>query len=210
MAGIDAGPPGHDRAQHQATSFHVQRAVTGDAISLEWLVARLSPLLRAQAAYRLDAPLRAVCEPDDLVQEAWLVLLPRLGELRPREGRYTPVLLRFLATVLLQRVRNLTRRQMVRQGRSAGAEPVEAVPADASGAVTKALQRERHDEVRRCLDELATQDREILILRGIEQQSIKTTATVLGLGEEAVAKRYLRALARLRQALPRSVFDELA
>jgi RNA polymerase sigma factor (sigma-70 family) len=88
-------------------------------------------------------------------------------------------------------------------------QAAEAVVADASGAVTQALRREQHDEVRRCLDELAPPDREILVLRGIEQHSIKTSAMLLGVGEEAVAKRYLRALTRLRARLPRSVFDEL-
>jgi len=194
---------------YEATSYHVQRAVLGDAPSLEWVVGRLSPLLRAQAAYRLGADLRTFYEPDDLVQEAWLTMLPRLSTLQPRDGRYTPVLLKFLATSLVHRIRNLVRKHLTSRSMASDPQAAEAVVADASGAVTQALRREQHDEVRRCLDELAPPDREILVLRGIEQHSIKTSAVLLGVGEEAVAKRYLRALTRLRARLPRSVFDEL-
>ncbi|HEX5050275.1 MAG TPA: sigma-70 family RNA polymerase sigma factor [Planctomycetota bacterium] len=197
-------PPG------QLTSFHVQRAIGGDPSSLEWVVLRLSPLLRAQAAYRLGAELRGLYSAEDLVQEAWLVLLPRLGTLQARDGRLTPVLLRFLATTLLHRVRNLTRKHVT--GKAAAIaieESVDSLAAETSEVLSKAARLEADAAVRACLDELSPEDREVLVLRGIEQHSIKTSALLLGLGEEVVAKRYQRALARLRSALPHSVFDEL-
>jgi RNA polymerase sigma-70 factor (ECF subfamily) len=210
MPGAERQPPQNTPQDNfPATSYHVQRALVGDAASLEWLVAHLSPLLRAQAAYRLGPELRAFYEPDDLVQEAWLVLLPKIATLQPRGGRHTPVLLKFLSTTLLHRIRNLARKHITGTGAPAAADAVDAVAADVSGAVSHALRAERRAEVSRCLAALPEHDREVLILRAIEQHTIKTSAVLLGVGEEAVAKRYTRALARLRQALPRSVFDEL-
>src|SRR5262245_47363366 len=86
------------------TSFHVQRAESGDAESLDWIVRRLSPLLLAQADFRLGPRLRRLHDPEDLVSTVWAITLPRLGELGAREGRKTPVLLSFLTTTLLNRV----------------------------------------------------------------------------------------------------------
>ena len=41
------------KAGMEPTTMHVRRAIDGDRTSLEWLVTRLSPYLRAQASYRL-------------------------------------------------------------------------------------------------------------------------------------------------------------
>src|SRR5262249_16732954 len=60
------------------TSLHVRRALTGDAASLEWLVTRLSPLLVLEARERLGPDLGRLYDADDLVQDAWLITLPRL------------------------------------------------------------------------------------------------------------------------------------
>ena len=59
-------------------TLRVRSAVKGDAESLDWIVTRLSLLLRMQAEYRLKKVLRRYHEPDDLVNEVWLTALPRL------------------------------------------------------------------------------------------------------------------------------------
>jgi DNA-directed RNA polymerase specialized sigma24 family protein len=48
-----------------------------------------------------------------------------------------------------------------------------------------------------------------LLLRGIEQQSHQTVALLLDLTPQAVSMRFTRALDRLREQLPGSIFDEL-
>src|SRR5262245_59213008 len=72
------------------TTFHVRRARVGDEDSLAWVVERFSPLLRVAAEHRLGRVLRSIYEPDDLVQEVWLVALPKLAEISARDERYTP------------------------------------------------------------------------------------------------------------------------
>ena len=69
------------------TTLQVRRAMAGDRSSTDWIVQRLSPLLLAQAEYRLGPALRTEIDPADLVAEAWLVALPKLAELTAREGR---------------------------------------------------------------------------------------------------------------------------
>ncbi len=96
-----------DAGTFNATSLHVQRARSGDERSRAWLVARFSPLLRAQARYRLPGGLSRLVDADDLVDEVWMVALPRMAELRERDGRHTPVLLKFLSSTMLNKINNL-------------------------------------------------------------------------------------------------------
>jgi RNA polymerase sigma factor (sigma-70 family) len=199
------------------TSFHVQRAESGDVASLEWIVRRFSPLLLVQAGFRLGARLRALVEPDDLVAEVWAIALPRLRELGEREGRKTPVLLKFLTTTLLNRVNDMVRTEIVgprgrRIGTTGGpSEPdvLGAVAADTTSVVSAILARERDELVHRALLELDDADREVIVLRAIEQNSGATVGRTLGITEKAVSMRYRRALDRLRARIPESVFDEL-
>jgi RNA polymerase sigma factor (sigma-70 family) len=189
------------------TTHHVRRAVDGDRASLEWLAGRLTPLLVAQVAYRMGPALRSTYDAEDLVQDAWLVILPRLDDLVARGGRLTPVLLEFMSRTLRHTVRNLMRKQ-ARAG-EATRTPVESVAADASGVVTRACRGELRSLVREHIQELDPIDREVLIVRGVEQLPNRAAAALLGLGPSALAMRYRRALDRLRDALPGSVFAEL-
>jgi RNA polymerase sigma factor (sigma-70 family) len=186
------------------TTLHVRQAIAGDAHSLGWLVERLTPLLEAHARYRLGN-LSARCDPLDVVHDAWLVALPRLPELTARDGRLTPVLLRFLSTTVMNRVRSLLY-DRVRRGEVA--TPSE-LAAEHSGAVTHAMRAERAAAVRAAIDDLDDADRQIVLLRGVEQVSANVAAVVLGLSVDAVNKRFQRAMARLRERLPGSVFEEI-
>lgn len=189
-----------------ATTLHVHRAVKGDLDSLAWLISRLSPLLLAQAEYRLGATLRTRVEPEDLVQEAWAVALPKLTELGGRGGRLTPKLLKFLSTAMTFKINNLLRANIAASVGSVVEAP--KLPAEQSGVVTRAIRMEARETIRSCLEELDKTDRETVLLRGIEQHPAKTVAVMLGITPAAVDKRYSRALQRLRQRLPKSVFDE--
>ena len=205
-------PPKHV----EQTSIHLERAKAGDRSSLNWLVGRLSPLLLAQARYRLGTRLRRYIDPEDLVQEVWASVYPRLSDLRPREGRETPVLLRFLGTTLLNHVNNLARRHRRSGGVAANSETDVADhrndgshTAPGPSPVTLAAAVEERAYVLGCIEGLPETHREILILRGIEQQSIEDIALLLELEPNTVAQRWRRALEQLRHRLPGSVFMEL-
>ena len=52
--------------------------------------------------------------------------------------------------------------------------------------------------IEQALDQLPPRDREVLVLRHLEQLSTSETAAVLGVSEGAAKLRHLRALERLR------------
>ncbi|HEX5054005.1 MAG TPA: sigma-70 family RNA polymerase sigma factor [Planctomycetota bacterium] len=195
------------------TSLHVHRAISGDVTSTSWLVERLNPLLLAQASWRLGSELRRSCDPEDLVHEAWLVLLPRLPSLPARDGRMTPVLLSFLSTTILHKVHNLLRHAARRRVAPDHRSSDDTTPPEPEGprseVIRAVVRRETACRVRAALDELDARDREIVLLRGIEQQPPEDVAGLVGSTNGAVCKRYQRALAKLRARLPDSVFAEL-
>lgn len=198
---------------HDETTVRVRQALAGDPDGVAWMVERFSPLLKAQAAYRLGPTLAGRVDPEDVVAEAWLVTLRRLGDLVPRDERFTPVLLRFLARVV-QNVANARMRSFLRDGGTAPLAGSEEEPGvDLSASITGAVSRAAGNELARKIDEcIATLDepqRQVVILRGIEGRANEEVAEILGELPNTVAQRWRRALQKLRDALPRSVFDEL-
>jgi RNA polymerase sigma-70 factor (ECF subfamily) len=64
-----------------------------------------------------------------------------------------------------------------------------------------AVREEIQSRLSTALDQIDPMDREILALRHFEQLSNSEAAALLNIQEDAAAKRYLRALGRLRQIL---------
>lgn len=193
----------------ELTTQHVRRARTGDVASLAWVVERFSPLLVAQARFRMGPRLRARVAPEDVVQDVWALALPRLAELAAREGRSTPVLLRFLGTAVLHRVNDLLRRHAHGAAElDAEGSPFASLPADTRGPLTRAIRGESRALVLAAIDELEERDRTLVVLRGIEQRGNEEAAELLGLAPNTAAQAYRRALERLRKRLEASVFDE--
>ena len=69
------------------------------------------------------------------------------------------------------------------------------------GERVRALRAERQGRVRAALALLAEADREVLLLRYLEQLPLREVAAVLGVSESAVKMRHFRALERLRALL---------
>lgn len=198
--------PGQD-----PTTFHVRRAIAGESGGAEWVVERFTPLLLAQARYRLGR-LRAIHEPEDVVANVWAALLPKLGEFSLERERTTPAFIRYLSNALLLEINNLLRKRVAETLPNADSEvstPINRAEDAGPGPVTRAAAAERRDAVLEALQSLDAADREVLILRGIEQHSNAETAQLLGIEPNTAAQRFRRALTRLRERLPGSVFDDL-
>jgi RNA polymerase sigma factor (sigma-70 family) len=202
-----------------ATSYHVARARSGDSESLGWLVERFTPLLIANARYRMGKTLRRLYDPEDIVSDVWVVTLPRLPDLSPRDGHSTPVLVRFLSSTLIFRINNLIDKHIRGKPRQIGeglhvddsrSGSIGSLADDATGIVTRAVRAEIHRAALDALDRLEERDRVVIILRGVEGQAYKDIGTRLGEDPKILAVRYQRAIAKLRDELPRGVFDELA
>lgn len=203
---------------HEQTSLHVRRAIAGDAQSLAWVVERLSPMLIFQASLRLPGSIRRWHEPEDIASEAWATVLPKLGAIVPRNGRHTPVFLKFLGTTVINICNNLIRKHIKGKPATvpiAGEAEPSTNPAGAvlEATVTDAVRKLRRnlatDAIMQRLRQLGREDQEILVMRCLEDQPFERIGQVLGITAGAAQMRYSRALGRLRTGLPGSLFDEL-
>jgi RNA polymerase sigma factor (sigma-70 family) len=201
-------------------SRHVHQAVRGSDSSLAWLVERFTPALLLQAERRMGDTLRRHVEPTDLVDDVWLVAIRRMPDLHPVEGRAVRVLMRFLGTVLLRHIRDvyekLLRRAALgsaldRVGKDAQSsiERLSQISSSATGSVSGLIRAERLAAIRAAIDELDPLEREIVTSRAIEGASAADVAAELELTPNHLGVTLHRAIRKIRERLPDSVFDDL-
>ena len=196
------------------TSTRVRRAIGGDADSLAWMIDRVTPILLMQARHRLGPNLRDHYDLEDLVQEVWAIALPKLSTLADRDEFDTEQLLAFLGRILLFRVSNMVQKHITGKPRRdrAGSDqssPLQRLPDEQSGVITRAVKAERSTALHQAMDSLNERDRALIVSRGLERHPVKEIATVLGISENNVSVAYKRALDKLRALLPGSILEEL-
>jgi RNA polymerase sigma-70 factor, ECF subfamily len=191
----------------------IERARAGDREALNALLARHRDRLRRMVEIRLDTRLQARLDASDVVQEAYVDVAERLEEylLDPK----VPLFL-WLRLVVGERLMRLHRQHLGTQMRDAGREVSlyrGALPAASSAALAAqllgrhtsptqaAVRAERILRVQEALNALDPLDREILSLRHFEELTAAEAAQVLSIQESAAAKRYFRALKRLKEIL---------
>jgi RNA polymerase sigma-70 factor (ECF subfamily) len=188
-------------------------ARAGDQAALNEVFAQHRPRLRRMVELRLDRRLQARIDASDVIQEAYVEAVTRLDEYL-REPSY-PLFL-WLRLIVAERLLKLHRYHLGAQMRDAGLEVSifrGALPAASSAALAAqllgkhtsptqaAVRAERMMRIQEALDALEPIDREVLSLRHFEQMTLAETALSLGIEEPAAAKRYVRALKRLKGVL---------
>lgn len=212
MSGLDSS------ALHLEPSAdeHVLRAAGGDQASWAWLVGHYSPLLEVQARFRLGQRLRCLYDPDDLVNDVWLIVCRRLPELDwPAQGA-SRRLLHFLGSTLVFRVNELVRKNLRRAGRDKDLAFRTSLPGSGSAlaastrsACSRAAHEEHGEILRQRLARLRPEEGELLVLRLLEGLPNAHLAQRYGCSEGALSMRFRRALDRLRDVLPAAVLAEL-
>jgi RNA polymerase sigma-70 factor (ECF subfamily) len=158
---------------------------------------------------RMDRRLASRIDPSDVVQETLLEASQRLSDYLRKEPLPYYLWLRRLAW---ERLVHIQDRHIAAQKRSIGREiggrmelsdesVMELTRMFAASGSTPSghlLRKELRQRVRDALDSLAEPDREILVLRYVEQLKVKEVADVLGISPNAATMRQLRALERLR------------
>jgi RNA polymerase sigma-70 factor (ECF subfamily) len=197
----------------------VDRARAGDREAREQLLGRHRKRLRQMVALRMDRRLLARVDPSDVVQEALTDAAQELSDyLRTRPVPFYP----WLRQLAWERLIELHRRHLHSQKRSVRREDVDflALPdesavqlaqrllAPGSSPSERVLRDELRGRVQAALAQLSPRDREVLVLRHLEQLSTKETAAVLGITPGAVKVRHLRALERLRGLLGEDLAEE--
>jgi RNA polymerase sigma-70 factor (ECF subfamily) len=191
----------------------IARARAGDRAALNCLLDKYRERLRRMVEMRLDARLQARLDASDVVQEAYVEVAERLGEYL-RDPKL-PLFL-WLRLVVGERLMKLHRHHLGTQMRDAGREVSlyqGALPAASSAALAAhllgrhtsptqaAVRAERILRLQEALNSLEPMDREVLSLRHFEALTAVETARVLDIEESAAAKRYFRALKRLKEVL---------
>jgi len=185
----------------------LERIKAGDGRAFDALFARHRASLRSFVELRLDPRIRARVDPSDVVQETQLEAYERLRDFLEREPMPFRVWLRKTAYERLLEVQ----RHHGAARRSVGREA--AWPDRSSMLLARRLlargpspsqqlaQREVARRVRLALAQLSETDREILLMRNVEETPYEEIGCLLDLSAAAARKRYGRALLRLQKIL---------
>jgi RNA polymerase sigma-70 factor (ECF subfamily) len=192
------------------TEALLRAAAQGDAMARDRLLKRHRDRLRQMVAIRLDRRVAARVDPSDVVQDTLTDAAERLDDyLIDRPLPFYP----WLRQLAQERLADVHRRHIRAGRRSVTREEPPALPGESiveladrilardHGVSTGLRRAERRARLKAALDRLGDRDREVLVLRHLEQLSTRDTAAVLGISEGAVKVRLLRALQRLRELL---------
>ena len=195
------------------TARLLEQARAGDQAAWNEILARHRAATAAHGRAAPRPPVTARIDASDVVQEAYVDAITRLDEYL-REPNY-PLFL-WLRLIVGERLLKLHRHHLGTQMRDAGLEVSiyrGALPAASSAALAAqllgkhtsptqaAVRAERMMRLQEALNTLEPIDREVLSLRHFEEMTLAETALALGIEESAAAKRYIRALKRLKAIL---------
>jgi RNA polymerase sigma-70 factor (ECF subfamily) len=194
------------------TNELLKQAAKGDRSAVDTLFARNRERLLRMVRLRLDARLAARIDPSDVVQEALMDAAGKLPDyLAKRPVAFYPWLRRLAWEKLVklhERHLHANKRSVLRE------EPVNwRLPDDSLFDLARRLalpgstpsrqlvRQEQSRRVRTALMRLPEGDREVLVLRYLEELTTDEVAAVLGISGAAVKMRHRRALDRLARFL---------
>jgi RNA polymerase sigma-70 factor (ECF subfamily) len=168
---------------------------------------------------RMDSRLYGRVDPDDVLQEAYMDAMKRVGHFA-EELSYSPFV--WLRLIVGQTLINVHRRHIGAKKRDASREKSrsdgglrfeysatsQAIAIQLAGNQTSpsqaAMRTEMIEELSASLETLSAIDREILTLRHFEDLSNKEVAELLGIEQKAASIRYVRAVQRLKKCMEKS------
>ncbi len=192
------------------TEILVDHAGRGDHAAGQKLLVRFQDRLMRMVAVRLDRRLAGRVDPANIVQEALLDAAQNLEKyLRTKPLPFYPWLRQFA----WQRLSKLHRHHLGTQRRDAGREQswdgalpdqsaallAQRILSNGTSPSRQAIRSELKERVQAALARLSPRDREVLVLRHLEQMTTAEIAATLAISEAAVKKRHVRTLERLRE-----------
>jgi RNA polymerase sigma-70 factor (ECF subfamily) len=195
-------------ADSAETSRLLDEVRSRDETAFDQLFARHRRGLRQFVAHRLDPRVQARLDPSDIVQETQLEVYRRMDDFLRRQPMPFRLWLRKTA---YERLLKLRRFHVDAARRSVGRElglsdqsslllagPFLARESSPSQQLTRA---ELIRRVRQALAELSGVDRDVLLMRNVDELPYREIGCILDLDPAAARKRYGRALLRLRGLL---------
>lgn len=190
----------------------LRQAASGDQTAADRLLDVHRDRLRAMIALRLDRRLSARVDPSDVLQETFAEAHQKLPEyLRTQPIPFYP----WLRQMAWEKIVHLHRQHLLAQARAVTREErfdvalpdesalhlAERLIAKGSSASQRMIQKELKARVQGALSQLDSRDREVLVLRYLEQLSIEEAAAVLEISQEATKSRQRRALERFSELI---------
>jgi RNA polymerase sigma-70 factor, ECF subfamily len=191
----------------------LERLRGGDRQALVDLYQQHRERLRRMVEVRMDSRLQGRVDASDVLQDGFLDVATRL-ESYLRSPKLPPFL--WLRLIVSERLAIYHRRHLGTKMRDVAQEVSlyrDPMPQASSAALASmllgrltsptraAIRAEQVLRVQEAINSLDPLDREVVSLRHFEQLSRSETAQVLGITEEAGAKRYIRALKKLETIL---------
>ncbi|MFK7769836.1 MAG: sigma-70 family RNA polymerase sigma factor [Mariniblastus sp.] len=170
---------------------------------------------------RMDTRLYGRVDPDDVLQEAYLDAMKRIGHFA-EELSYSPFV--WLRLIVCQTLINVHRRHIGTQKRDATRERAMQgglgfqmsattqtiafqLAANQTSPSQAAVKAEVVEELATRLDLLTEIDREVLTLRHFEDLSNKEVAELLQIDQKTASIRYVRAVQRLKKCMDKANYD---
>ena len=192
------------------TDLYLRDAARGDQAALRSLLERHRERLRRMVTLRLDSRVAARVDASDVVQEALIDAARKLADYeRDRPLPFYPWLHRLAA----ERLAAVHRKHRCGARTVGSEENAFAWPDDSARLLVDRLvgtdttpghtlvREERRRQVHAALERLAPPDREVLVMRYLDQLAFAEIAAILEIGESAAKMRHLRALERIRSVL---------
>jgi RNA polymerase sigma-70 factor (ECF subfamily) len=194
------------------TDVLIGRVRNGDNSARQELLTRHRDRLRRMIAIRMDRRLAPRLDPSDIVQDVLADADRELSDyLRRRPVPFYPWLRQLAWDRLVEVHRRHVRagKRSVKREEQGGLDlPDESALLLADRFLDRsrspsqhAVREETRRRVRAAIALLSDRDREVLVLRHLEQLSTSQSAAVLGISEAAVKARHVRALDRLQRQL---------
>jgi RNA polymerase sigma-70 factor (ECF subfamily) len=191
-----------------ATDCLLQRIHQGDQEALGQLFDAYRPRLRRMVQTRMDVRVAARLDPSDVLQEAYLDAARQID--RYLHDRPVDVYV-WLRGLTWQRLLKLQRAHLAAQCRAVAREQpmaddssdvlAQQFLASDTGPEQRLVREEMRQRVQHALDQLKPSDREVILLRDVENMTNGEVAQALGLSPTAATMRYGRALFRLQGLL---------
>ena len=193
----------------------LDRVQRGDSRATDQLFGKYRERLRCLVSIRLDQRVAARVDASDVIQDTFAKAAKRIEEYaEDRPIAFYP----WLRKLAIDRIVELHREHIRAQRRSVTRERIdERGSPELSECGRKALlqqlvsmgdspsqqtiRREETERAQSAVDRLPVMDREVLVLRYLEQLNSKEAAAVLGISENTYAQRHLRAIRRVRTEL---------
>ncbi|MCA9193937.1 MAG: sigma-70 family RNA polymerase sigma factor [Planctomycetales bacterium] len=177
----------------------------GNKNALNLLIEHERDYLRRLIDLRLEPALRGRVDPSDVVQETMIVVSQRIDDFLRRRPTTFRLWVRRKALERLidaRRRHQAVKRSFKNEVHLSDASSMLLAKRWAAQTPSQIVQRkEEAERIRRAVQELGETDREVLLLRHVEELSNNEIAKVLGVAVETASRRYGRAVRNLAELL---------